>query len=59
MSIDKKMEDAINEQINAEMHSAYLYLSMGSWFEEKKSERLCPLDEKPVCGRDHARHEVL
>ncbi len=35
MSIDKKMEKAINEQINAEMHSAYLYLSMASWFEEK------------------------
>ncbi|MDC7223226.1 MAG: ferritin [Spirochaetales bacterium] len=35
MSIDKKMEDAINEQINAEMHSAYLYLSMATWFEEK------------------------
>lgn len=34
MSIDKKMEDAINEQINAEMHSAYLYLSMATWFEE-------------------------
>ena len=35
MSIDKNMEHAINDQIQAEMFSAYLYLSMGSWFEEQ------------------------
>ncbi len=35
MSIDREMQDAINEQINAEIYSAYLYLSMSSWFEEK------------------------
>jgi len=35
MAIDKKMEKAINEQINAEMFSAYLYLSMATWFEDK------------------------
>lgn len=35
MALDKKMAHALNEQINAEMYSAYLYLSMGSWFEEK------------------------
>ncbi|MDC7235560.1 MAG: ferritin [Spirochaetales bacterium] len=35
MAINKKIEEALNEQINAEMYSAYLYLSMGSWFEEK------------------------
>ena len=29
--IGKKMEDLINTQINAEMYSAYLYLSMSSW----------------------------
>lgn len=31
--IGKKMEQAINEQINAELYSAYLYLSMESYFE--------------------------
>jgi ferritin len=31
--ISKKMEKAINEQINAEMYSAYLYLSMKAYFE--------------------------
>ncbi|QEN06767.1 ferritin [Oceanispirochaeta crateris] len=35
MGLSKEMTDAFNEQINAEMYSAYLYLSMGSWFEEQ------------------------
>ncbi len=30
--INKKMEKALNEQVNAEMYSAYLYLSMESYF---------------------------
>ncbi len=36
--LSKRMEEALNEQINAEFASAYLYLSMGSWFEEKNLE---------------------
>jgi ferritin len=31
--ISKKMEKALNEQINAEVYSAYLYLSMVAYFE--------------------------
>ena len=50
--ISKKMEKAINEQINKEIYSAYLYLSMaaqceslgfkgfGSWFKVQYSEEL-------------------
>ena len=30
--INKKMEEALNEQVNAELYSAYLYLSMESYF---------------------------
>lgn len=30
--ISKKMEDALNEQVNAELYSAYMYLSMESYF---------------------------
>jgi ferritin len=30
--LNKKMEEALNRQINAEMYSAYLYLSMDSYF---------------------------
>ncbi|HPM04626.1 MAG TPA: ferritin [Candidatus Cloacimonas sp.] len=30
--ISKKMQDAINEQINRELFSEYLYISMQAWF---------------------------
>jgi len=33
MAIPKKVEQAINKQINAELYSAYLYLSMQSYFD--------------------------
>ncbi len=32
--IKKTLEDAINEQINAEFYSAYLYLAMAAYFED-------------------------
>ena len=31
--LNKKMQDALNEQINAEMYSSYLYYSMSAYFE--------------------------
>jgi ferritin len=31
----KRMEEALNKQINAEFWSAYFYLSMSTWFEEQ------------------------
>jgi ferritin len=33
--ISKKVEKALNEQLNAELYSAYLYLSMSAWFESQ------------------------
>jgi len=33
--LNKKMEDALNEQLNREMYSAYLYMSMSSCFAHK------------------------
>ena len=33
--IGKVMQDAVNEQINKELYSSYLYLSMAAYFEEK------------------------
>ena len=33
MEIGKKMQDAINKQINQELFSGYLYLSMAAYFE--------------------------
>ena len=32
---DKKLENAFNGQINAELQSAYLYLAMASWFDSQ------------------------
>lgn len=35
MKFNKKVEDVLNKQVNAEMWSALLYLSMSSWLETK------------------------
>jgi ferritin len=35
MEISKKMQNAINEQINKELGSAYIYLSMAAYFDSK------------------------
>ncbi len=34
--LSKNMEKALNEQINAEVFSTYLYLSMAAWFHSRK-----------------------
>jgi ferritin len=34
--LSKKIEDVLNEQINAELYSAYLYFSMGAYFRSVK-----------------------
>ena len=34
-TIGNAMQDAINEQINKEFYSSYLYLSMAAYFEDK------------------------
>ncbi len=33
--MDKQLRDALSEQINCELHSAYVYLSMVAYFEEQ------------------------
>ena len=33
MTINEKIEDALNEQINKELYSGYMYLSMATYFE--------------------------
>jgi ferritin len=33
--LSKKMEKALNEQLNAELYSAYLYLAISAWFESQ------------------------
>ncbi len=33
--LSEKMEQALNDQVNAEMYSAYLYLAMSAYFEDQ------------------------
>jgi len=33
--IDKSTQDALNSQMNAEIYSSYLYMSMSAWFESE------------------------
>ncbi len=33
--LDKKIEKALNDQINEELFSSYLYLAMSAWFEDQ------------------------
>jgi ferritin len=35
MEMNKKLEDAFNKQINKELHSGYIYLSMSAYFENE------------------------
>ncbi|MHA2117077.1 MAG: ferritin, partial [Candidatus Thorarchaeota archaeon] len=35
MEIDNELVDAINDQLNFELYSAFIYLSMGTWLEEQ------------------------
>jgi ferritin len=35
MIIAKELEDAINDQLNFELYSGYIYLSMATWFEDQ------------------------
>jgi len=36
--LSKKLQSAFNDQVNAELFSAYLYLSMSSWFKAQNLE---------------------
>jgi len=38
MKMDKKLQEAVNEQIKNELYSAYMYLSMGAYFDAANLE---------------------
>jgi len=40
MEISQELVDAINDQINFELYSAFIYLSMGAWFESQNLKGL-------------------
>ncbi len=35
MQINKELEDLMNDQLNFELYSGYLYLAMAAWFEDQ------------------------
>ena len=41
--LSKKIEEALNAQVNAEFWSAYLYLSMSTNPASKRKPRICEL----------------
>ena len=59
--ISKAMQEAINEQINKELYSSYLYLSMAAYFENKNLPgfaKWLQADEERVHGMKLYRHLV-
>ena len=55
--LSPKVQDAFNKQINAELYSSYLYLSMAAYFESKDLKgmahwmRIQPAKRTPTpCG---------
>jgi ferritin len=44
--IASKMQNAVNEQINAELYSAYLYLAMAAYFEDQNLKGMAHWMEK-------------
>ena len=45
--LSKKMQQALNNQINAELSAYYTYLSMSAYFEDQNSARLRGLGTPP------------
>jgi len=56
--LSKKMEEALNAQLNAELYSGYMYLAMAAQF-ERSTSRVRALDEGSGPGRAEPRDEVL
>jgi ferritin len=54
--ITKKMQDALNAQINAELYSAYLYLAMAAYFEDQNLKGMAHWMEKQAAEEyEHAK----
>ncbi len=49
--MEKKVYELLNDQINKEFYSAYLYLSFADYYEEEGAFRLRELVRNPGAGR--------
>ena len=57
--LSEAMQTALNDQIQKELHSAYIYLSMSAYFESQNLAGAAKLDAPPGRGRARSRHENL
>ncbi len=57
--IGAKIQEAFNKQLNAELYSSYLYVSMSSVLRVNQPAWLRKLDAMPGSGRACSCHEVL
>ena len=57
--LSEKMEDALNAQMNWEIYSAHIYLSMSSHFAQEGLGGFAQWMYAPVPGRNVPCHEVL
>ncbi len=57
--LSNNMELELNKQVNAELYSGYLYLSMASYFEDDDLPCFCKLDESTSSRRIGTRNENL
>ena len=57
--LNERMADALNKQINNEMYSAYLYLSLSSYSSSLGCKRCSQLVQNSGSGRNDTRHEVI
>lgn len=57
--VSTKMEEVLNKQLNAEVYSGYLYLSMAAYFEGNRFKWLCKLDESSSSRRTFSWNEIL
>lgn len=57
--LNEKVKDLLNQQINKEFYSAYLYLAFSNYFADRNLARVCKLVPGSGAGRARPRYAVL
>ena len=57
--INERMNAALNEQVNAELYSAYLYLSMQAYFQKMNLKGFVNWMNVQVLGRNGACKRII
>lgn len=56
--LDSNVKQLLNEQVNKEFYSAYLYLDFSNFYKSKGLERFCQLVQCAGAGRARPRPAV-